>query len=79
MTNPFFPLGAAFAGLVILFLVVLGGKELTQTFGLIAEDEPILVFEIPHPDRLASVRKAIRDERILEERDVGFSLKSGGV
>ena len=78
-TNLFFQSGAAFAGLVILFLVVLEGKELAQTFGLRAEDEPVLVFEIPHPDRLASVRKAIRDECILEERDVGFSVKSGRV
>ncbi len=79
MTNPFFQLGAVFAGLVILFLVALEGKELARTFGLMAEDEPVLVFEIPHPDRLASVRKAIGDERILEERDGGFSVKSGRV
>ncbi|MBB84971.1 MAG: hypothetical protein CL931_14275 [Deltaproteobacteria bacterium] len=78
-TNLFFRSGAAFAGLAILFLVVLEGKELAQTFGLRAEDELVRAFEIPHPDHLASVRKAIGDERTLEERDVGFSVKSGRV
>ncbi|MEM9177725.1 MAG: hypothetical protein AAGC67_21145 [Myxococcota bacterium] len=79
MTNPFFQLGAAFAGLVVFSFMALEGKDVAQELGLVEEDEPVLVFEIPHPDHLASVRKAIADERVLDEGAGGFSVRSGRV
>lgn len=79
MTNPFFQLGAAFAGLVLFSFMALEGKDVAQTLGLVEEDEPVLVFEIPHPERLAMVRQAISDERVLEEQDGGFSVHGGRV
>ena len=75
MKNPFFQLGAAFAGLVFLSIFALEGKTIGQSMGLIgAEDDPVLVFMIPNPDSLASVRAAIDDERVLWEGDEGFAL-----
>lgn len=69
MTNPFFQLGAAFAGLVVIAIAALEGKEIAQSVGLVEEDEPVLVFEIRHPQNLASVRNAIADDRVVEERE----------
>ena len=79
MTNPFFQLGAAFAGLVLFSFMALEGKDVAQELGLVEEDEPVLVFEIPHPQHLASVRRAIADERVLEEKENGFSVHGGRV
>lgn len=79
MTNPFFQLGAAFAGLVIFSFMALEGKDVAQELGLVEEDEPVLVFEIPHPEHLANVRRAIADERVLEEQDGGFSVRGARV
>lgn len=79
MTNPFFQLGAAFAALVVLSFTALEGRDLAQHIGLVEEDEPVLVFEIPHADHFAGVRSAIADERVLEEREGGFSVRGGRV
>ncbi len=79
MTNPWFQLGAAFAGLVIFSFLALEGKDVAQELGLVEEDEPVLVFTIPHPDHFASVRRAIGDERVLYEDDLGFTLHGGRV
>jgi len=79
MTNPFFQLGAAFAGLVFFSFMALEGKDVAQDLGLVEEDEPVLIFEIPHPEHLANVRRAIADERVLEEGEGGFSVRGGRV
>ncbi|GEM_PF-3293388 len=79
MTNPFFQLGAAFAGLVVFAIAALEGEDIAQSVGLIEEDEPVLVFEIPHPQHLASVRHAIADDRVVEDREIGFSTQGGRV
>jgi hypothetical protein len=75
MKNPFFQLGAAFAGLVFLFIFALEGKTVGQSMGLIgSDDDPVLVIMIPNPENLASVRAAIGDERVVWEGDEGFAL-----
>ena len=79
MTNPFFQLGAAFAGLVMFAFLSLEGKDLAQELGLVEEDEPVLVFTIPHPHHFAKVRAAISTDRILVEDELGFTLKGGRV
>jgi len=79
MTNPFCQLGTAFAGLVFIAIAALEGKEIAQSVGLVEEDEPVLVFEIRHPQNLASVRNAIADDRVVEEREAGFSTQGGRV
>lgn len=79
MTNPWFQLGAAFAGLVMFSFLAFEGKDVAQELGLVEEDEPVLIFTIPHPDHFASVRKAIRDDRILYEDELGFTLHGGRV
>jgi len=79
MTNPFFQLGAAFAGLVLFSFMALEGKDVAQDLGLVEEDEPVLIFEIPHSEHLANVRRAIADERVLEEEEGGFSVRGGRV
>lgn len=79
MTNPWFQLGAAFAGLVIFSFLALEGKDVAQELGLVEEDEPVLVFTIPHPDHFASVRRAISDDRVLYEDELGFTLHGGRV
>ena len=40
---------------------------------------PVLVFTIPDSASLARVRAAIRDERIVFEKDGGFAVKGGRV
>ena len=79
MTNPFFQLGAAFAGLVMFAFLSLEGKDLAQEMGLVEEDEPVLVFTIPHPEHFANVRAAISTDRILYEDELGFTLNGGRV
>jgi hypothetical protein len=79
MTHPFFQPGAAFAGLVFFAIAALESKEIAQSVGLVEEDEPVLVFEIRHPQHLASVRNAIADHRVVEEREAGFSTQGGRV
>ena len=79
MTNSLFQLGAAFAGLVTFAFLSLEGKDLAQEFGLVEEDEPVLVFTIPRPNHLAKVRAAISPDRILVEDELGFTLKGGRV
>lgn len=77
MTNPWFQLGAAFAGLVLFAVVSFEGRGVAESLGLVEPDEPVLVFEIPHPERLAGVRRAIRDERVLFDADAGFAARGG--
>lgn len=77
--NPYFQLGAAFAGLVLFAVVSLEGKDLAQEIGLIEEDEPVLVFTIPHPERFAGIKRAVVPDRIVRESDLGFALEGGRV
>lgn len=79
MTNPFFQLGAAFAGLVLFAFMAFEGTDVARDLGLVGEDDPVLVFEILHPEHLANVRRAIADERVLEEGETGFSVRGGRV
>jgi len=72
MTNPFFQLGAAFAGLVLFSFMALEGKDVAQSLGLVEEDEPVLIFTIPQPIHLAGVRRAIGNDRVLHEEGSGF-------
>ena len=78
MKNVFFQLGAAFAALVLFAIFAFEGKDFSQTLGLF-EDEPVLVFTIPNPKHLASIRKAVKADRILEEDDNGIALHGGRV
>ena len=71
-------LGAAFAALVLLLFATLEGPQLAEKAGWL-EGEPVLVFEIPDPARLAGVRAAIGDERVREEHADGFSTHGGRV
>lgn len=79
MNNPFFQLGAAFASLVLFSFLAFEGKDVAQDLGFAEEDEPVLIFEIPHPEHFANVRRAIADDRILEEGEGGFSVHGGRV
>lgn len=74
MTNPFFQMGAVFAALVMFSFVALEGENVGQTLGLIEQDEPVLVFSIPHPDQFAKVRAAVSPDRILWEDEDGMAL-----
>ena len=78
MTNPWFQLGAAFAGLVLFAVLSLEGKDIGQSLGVFEED-PVLVFTIPHPQHFERVRKAIADDRVVQETETGFSLSGGRV
>lgn len=79
MTNPWFQFGAAFAGLVALAVGVFEGDALAERLGVGASAEPVLVFEIPHPQHFAQVRSAISTDRVFEEGQGGFSLRGGRV
>ena len=80
MSNPFFQLGMLLAAFVLITIVALQGDDVGSTIGLQgADEEPVLVFTIPHPARLARVRKVISDDRILWEGDEGFALHNGRI
>jgi len=75
MKNPFFQVGAAFAGLVVLTVFALEGRTVGQSVGLLeAEEDPVLVFMIPDSENFARVRAAIDDKRVLWEGDGGYAL-----
>lgn len=79
MQNPFFQLGAAFAGLVLFAFMALEGRDVAQAVGLVEEDEPVLIFSIPNPEHLAGVRAAIAEDRILHDNEEGFAVSGGRV
>lgn len=79
MTNPWFQLGAAFAVLVMLGFVALEGERVGQSLGLLAEDEPVLVFTIPSEASLLRVRAAVAPSRVLHEDEDGLALEGGRV
>ena len=75
MSNPFFQLGMLFAAFVLITLVALEAEDVGSEIGLLEQQEqPVLVFTIPERARLARVREAIADDRILWEGDGGFAL-----
>lgn len=63
MKTPFFQLGAAFAGVVLFSFLVFEGEDVSHDLGFVEEDEPVLIFEIPHSEHLAKIRRAIADDR----------------
>ncbi len=80
MSNPFLQLGMLFAAFVLITIVALQGEEVTRSIGLLEpEVDPVLVFMIPQPARLARVRDAIADDRVLWEGAPGFALVSGRI
>ena len=75
MNNPFFQIGVAFAGLIVLSVAYFEGPDVAASMGWVESTEPVLVFEIPQPGALARVRGAISDDRILWEGEAGFALE----
>jgi hypothetical protein len=80
MSNPFFQLGMLFAAFVLVTVVAFQAEDVGSSIGLLEEQEaPVLVFTIPEPTRLARVRDAISDDRILWEGEEGFALVNARV
>lgn len=74
----FFQLGMLLAVAVSIAIFALERERDGASRGLF-EADAVLVFTIPQPERMARVRKAIADERVLLEGEEGFSLVSGRV
>ena len=76
----FFQLGAVFAGLVLLSIIALEGRNLGAAVGLVENrEEPVLVFAIPNAESLARVRSVISEGHVLVEGESGFSAANGRV
>ncbi len=68
-----FQAGMILAALIMGTFVALEGENIGKRMGLVEED-PVLVFVIPHPENAARIRSVVPKERVLWEGDAGFAL-----
>ncbi|MAG34394.1 MAG: hypothetical protein CL908_26255 [Deltaproteobacteria bacterium] len=73
MRSGAFQAGALLAGLTVMLFAALEGANLGKRVGLLEQD-PVLVFVIPQPDRQARVRRAVSEKRIVWQGEAGLAL-----
>ncbi|MBC8187768.1 MAG: hypothetical protein H8E78_06135 [Proteobacteria bacterium] len=68
-----FQAGMILAALIMGTFVALEGENIGKSMGLVEED-PVLVFVIPHPENAVRIRSVVPKQRVLWEGDAGFAL-----